>query len=124
MDEGRPAFSDGNEELRGCVRLMMHHFKGEGHFIAKLKDMRPVGENVSKKKKGKKKHGKKSAMSSEQVELWQNFAKEFELEGFSLSNLKVLGDHLYLYQESWPDISRLKFIRPGFLLGTFKKKRF
>ncbi|MBT0881741.1 hypothetical protein KJQ98_10520, partial [Campylobacter sp. 2018MI27] len=22
MDEGRPAFSDGNEELRGCVRLM------------------------------------------------------------------------------------------------------
>ena len=114
----------GNEELRGCVRLMMHHFKGEGHFIAKLKDMRPVGENVSKKKKGKKTHGKKSAMSSEQVELWQNFAKEFELEGFSLSNLKVLGDHLYLYQESWPDISRLKFIRPGFLLGTFKKKRF
>ena len=116
MDEGRPAFSDGNEELRGCVRLMMHHFKGEGHFIAKLKDMRPVGDNVSKKKKGRKKHGKKSAMSSEQVELWQNFAKEFELEGFSLSNLKVLGDHLYLYQESWPDISRLKFIRPGFLL--------
>ena len=94
MDEGRPAFSDGNEELRGCVRLMMHHFKGEGHFIAKLKDMRPVGENVSKKKKGKKKHGKKSAMSSEQVELWQNFAKEFELEEFSPSNLKVLGDHL------------------------------
>ena len=124
MDEGRPAFSDGNEELRGCVRLMMHHFKGEGHFIAKLKDTRPVVEDVSKKKKGKKKHGKRDTMSSEQVELWQNFAKEFELEKFSLSDLKVLGDHLYLYQESWPDISRLKFIRPGFLLGTFKKKRF
>lgn len=123
MDEGRPEFSDGNAELRGCVRLMMHHFQGEGHFIARIRDTREPVEAPSERKKDRKKRAGKSGLTSEQAELWHGFAADFGLDVRD-ENLKVLGDHLYFYRKSWPDISRLKFIRPGLQLGTFKKKRF
>ena len=40
------------------------------------------------------------------------------------SNLRLNGNYLYLYEKEWPDISKLKFERPGLLLGEFKKNRF
>lgn len=122
MDQGVPAFGNGAEELTGTVRLMPHHFKGEGHFIAKLKDMRPKKSTELKKKKKRKQKG---TLTKEQEQLWQDFAQKFFKETpFSLDQLRCYGEYLYFYAPSWPDISRLRFMRPGLLLGVFKKKRF
>ena len=37
FSEGNPAWGDGREELRRCVRIWPHKMKGEGHFLALLK---------------------------------------------------------------------------------------
>ena len=37
FSEGNPAWGDGREELRCCVRIWPHKMKGEGHFLALLK---------------------------------------------------------------------------------------
>ncbi|GBG95091.1 23S rRNA methyltransferase [Ligilactobacillus salitolerans] len=129
MDHGRPEFANGEGTLAGTVRLWPHHFQGDGHFIAKFMDTRqPVAasEQAPKKKTKKKERQKKQpVISREQLELWQNFAAALKPDlRFGRADLRSYGDHLYYYDHSWPDISRLKFMRPGLLLGEFKKKRF
>lgn len=124
MDDGYPEFANGNLALKNTLRLMPHHFKGEGHFIAKLQDTRSLS-NTGQVKHKKKRKNLKNQVTPEQYQLWQEFCQN-TLTDFTLSKqqLKCYGDYLYLYQPEWPDISKLKFMRPGLLLGTFKKKRF
>ena len=97
------------------ARMYPHHFKGEGQFVAKF---RYLGQQTGKKIKAGK-----SNLNREQVQLWQDFAKEHltvSLKGL----LQVFGDQLYLLPEGLPDLSKLKIARNGLHLGTFKKKRF
>lgn len=123
MDSGIPAWGNDEPTLTGTIRLMPHHFKGEGHFIAKLRDTRPV--QVVKTKKNKRKKQNKASLTQEQVALWKEFSANFlKQDLFKVTELQCYGDHLYYYNKNWPDISRLKFMRPGLLLGVFKKKRF
>lgn len=123
MDSGIPDFGNGDPALAGAVRLMPHHFKGEGHFIAKLRDTRE--KQPLKKKKKRNKKAAKSTLTQDQVKLWQDFsAKTFTKELFNKNELRCYGDYLYYYHKDWPDISTLKFMRPGLLLGVFKKNRF
>lgn len=123
MDSGNPAWGNDDPALTGTVRLMPHHFKGEGHFIAKLRDTRPA--QVVKTKKNKRKKQNKAGLTQEQVALWKEFSTNFlKQDLFKVTELQCYGDHLYYYNKDWPDISRLKFMRPGLLLGVFKKKRF
>ncbi|MFT8465340.1 MAG: RsmF rRNA methyltransferase first C-terminal domain-containing protein [Liquorilactobacillus satsumensis] len=132
MDAGRPELADGNRSLENTITLFPHHFQGEGHFIAKLKDQRPA-PTIQKQsgKKNKKRRGKGKQpelfrhLNAEEQELWTTFAGQmFKEEVFLIQGLRCLGNKLYWYPEEWPDISTLKFIRPGLQLGTFKKKRF
>ena len=123
MDSGVPAWGNDEPALTGTVRLMPHHFKGEGHFIAKLRDTRPA--QVVKTKKNKRKKQNKAGLTQEQVALWKEFSANFlKQDLFKVNELQCYGDHLYYYNKNWPDISCLKFMRPGLLLGVFKKKRF
>ncbi|WP_282709013.1 RsmB/NOP family class I SAM-dependent RNA methyltransferase [Ligilactobacillus sp. Marseille-Q7487] len=125
MDAGRPEFSDGNPNLAGTIRLMPHHFRGEGHFIAKLQDTRVLDLAPVKKKKRNKKGTNNNQLNAEQFKLWQDFAQANLLNcNFVKKDLKCYGDYLYLYPDNLPDLSSLKFMRPGLLLGVFKKKRF
>lgn len=97
------------------ARMYPHHFKGEGQFVAKF---RYLGQQTRKKIKTGK-----CNLNREQVQLWQDFAKEHltvSLKGL----LQVFGDQLYLLPEGLPDLSKLKIARNGLHLGTFKKKRF
>ena len=57
MDSGRPEFADGNKDLAKTIRLMPHHFEGEGQFLAKLK-FNGEAASVTKKKTKKKKKSK------------------------------------------------------------------
>ncbi len=124
MDAGRPDFANGNPELVKCVRLMPHHFKGEGQFIAKFESTEP--QKVIKKKKRKRNKQNNFQLNKTEFELWRQFIKPFsdDLANQNIDNFKVFNNHLYFYKNDWPDISKLKFMRPGLYLGEFKKKRF
>ncbi|MFK5675535.1 RsmB/NOP family class I SAM-dependent RNA methyltransferase [Ligilactobacillus sp. LYQ60] len=127
MDAGRPDFADEEAALAGTVRMMTHHFAGEGQFVAKLQDPRPavsVGGRSwhPRKKKSLKVSGR---LNKEQLQLWTAFQQE-TLPGFIVApaDLYVSGTYLYLYRHEWPALNGLTYQRPGLLLGTFKKKRF
>lgn len=127
MDAGRPNFAGNNSEMEKTVRLFPHHFKGEGHFIAKMQDKRAgLADNVSLRKSKKAKGNsffRKITKNEEQ--LWLEFHKNvLKKELFNTKDLKCWGDQLFYYPDVWPDIGKLKFVKPGFQLGVFKKKRF
>lgn len=97
------------------ARMYPHHFKGEGQFVAKFQS---TGDRTSKKIKSGK-----SNLTREQVQLWQEFAKQhltIDLDGL----LQVFGDNLYILPNGLPDLSKVRIARNGLHLGIFKKKRF
>ncbi len=102
-------------DLPQVARMYPHHFKGEGQFVAKLRDTRTAEARSVKPVK--------SNLTKDQLKLWQDFAKQHikvDLAGI----LQTFGDNLYLLPEGLPDLGKLKIARNGLHLGTFKKNRF
>lgn len=102
-------------EMPEVARMYPHRFKGEGQFVAKLRDTREFSHSKVKPVK--------SNLTKDQLTLWQDFAKKHikvELKGL----LQTFGDNLYLLPEGLPDLKKLKIARNGLHLGTFKKNRF
>ncbi|MFT8477108.1 MAG: RsmF rRNA methyltransferase first C-terminal domain-containing protein [Liquorilactobacillus sp.] len=128
MDSGFSRLAGNNKEVEKAVRLFPHHFRGEGHFIAKLQDKREttnVCSNIKEKKKKKKTNSVFRNLSKEEEKLWKDFeSKVFRQQLFILDDLRCWGDQLFYYPSNWPNIQDLKFIKPGFQVGIFKKKRF
>ncbi|KRL04218.1 RsmB/NOP family class I SAM-dependent RNA methyltransferase [Liquorilactobacillus oeni] len=127
MDHGLSAVAGGNPCVVDTVRLFPHHFKGEGHFIAKFQDERQALSRTDKRKKVRKKEKTRlfRNLNKDEAKLWHTFSREvLGRELFPDIELRCWGDRLFRYPQEWPDISKLKFIRPGFQLGTFKKNRF
>ena len=102
---------------------MPHHFEGEGQFLAKLKFN---GEAASVAKKKSKKKKKSKTISTDELDLWHKFVADFSSQelNFADQDLRINGDYLYYYNKNWLDINKLKYVRPGLMLGTFKKNRF
>ncbi len=123
MDDGRPEWADGNEELKKTVRLFPHHLKGEGHFIAKLVNGEP--KTIDKKRKKKNKRKKQSIVKpdKEQVKLFNQFAASV-FPDYQPHQLILFGDQLYDLPLEEDKIEGLNVLRPGLHLGTFKKNRF
>jgi NOL1/NOP2/fmu family ribosome biogenesis protein len=123
MDDGRPEWADGNEELKKTVRLFPHHLKGEGHFIAKLVNGEP--KTIDKKRKKKNKRKKQSIVKpdKEQVKLFNQFATSV-FPDYQPHQLILFGDQLYDLPLEEDKIEGLNVLRPGLHLGTFKKNRF
>ncbi len=102
-------------DLPEVARMYPHHFKGEGQFVAKLRDTRaPEARSIKPIK---------SNLTKAQLKLWQDFAKQHIKVDFK-GILQTFGDNLYLLPEGLPDLSKLKIARNGLHLGTFKKNRF
>lgn len=97
------------------ARMYPHLFKGEGQFVAHLKDKRMPERKMIK--------SPKSNLSKEQLVLWKQFEKEHLKISLS-GDLQVFGDNLYMLPEGLPDLKGLKIARNGLHLGTFKKNRF
>lgn len=96
------------------IRLWPHKIKGEGHFVALLQ------------KEGSKQDEKNFVKKEIQREKPREFL-EFE-EGFLNRKFSGhylwFGNHLYYLEESYPELSGLRVIRPGLHLGESKKGRF
>ena len=111
LSDGVPEWSDGNADLTKTKRIFPHREKGEGHFIALLKNLddTPTIRPQIKTQKS-------------DLKLYREFEKttlNCELEG----NFTLFGDNLYLVPDGI-DINGVKVIRAGLHLGVMKKNRF
>ncbi|MGT2924264.1 RsmF rRNA methyltransferase first C-terminal domain-containing protein [Streptococcus caviae] len=103
-------------DMPEAARMYPHRFKGEGQFVAKLRDKRRAQPSLLSK-------NAKSYLKKDQEELWQIFADKYlkvKLEGL----YQTFGNQLYLVPQGLPNLSTLKIARNGLHLGTFKKNRF
>ena len=116
FSEGNPAWGDGREELRRCVRIWPHKMKGEGHYLALLRKGKPLPVTDKQLLPGKK--SKKKLPEDLEVFLEDT---TWELDA---ARLDVHGERVYYMPEELPDVCGIRFLRTGLLLGELKKKRF
>ena len=120
MSSGNPAYAKSLAEgLEKTIRLWPHKLDGEGHFIAVLEkdgilemDYKPISRN-----------GNEKVLKEKECQEYLEFEKEFLKEKLG-KNLFLFGEQLYIMPENMPGLKGLKVLRPGFHLGTIKKKRF
>ncbi len=123
MDDGRPAWADGNPALAKTCRLFPHHFAGEGHFIAKLVDQRPAPAPKSARKNKKRQTNGALRLSKAEFALAQAWFDQV-VPSFELERLVKFGDQVYAVPTAMPTLNGLSVLRPGLHLGTLKKRRF
>lgn len=117
MECGRPDWiKDGSPELERTLRLWPHKLKGEGHFIALFRKKTEEVFSCSSQEILKEKPIKLSAKAEEFLQLL-HFALPKE-------RLYAREDKLYLLPEGLPELSGLRILRSGLLLGEMKKNRF
>ncbi len=117
MECGRPDWiKDGSPELDQTLRLWPHKLKGEGHFIALFRKKTEEVFSCSSQEILKEKPIKLSAEAEEFLQLLH-----FDLPK---ERLYAREDKLYLLPEGLPELSGLRILRSGLLLGERKKNRF
>ncbi|HAJ54182.1 MAG TPA: RNA methyltransferase, partial [Lactobacillus sp.] len=116
MEAGRPEWADGNPELAKTVRLFPHRLRGEGHFVAKL---RLAGEKTV------------HTTATVSVKPLAKPAMDEVHDFFTTSLNQPLtgqfyrhGDFLSLLPATMLPFDRVKVVRAGLELGSFRKKRF
>lgn len=115
FSQGMPEWGNNREDLRRAVRLWPHRLQGEGHFAALLEK---TDGSIPRHTRF---HPK---APTDAVRLFQSFHKEsLEMLPFE-GQLLLLKDNLYILPANLPDISSLKWVRPGLHLGEVKKNRF
>jgi NOL1/NOP2/sun family putative RNA methylase len=124
--EGYPGFGEGltqygnhSEELKKCVRIWPQRMPGEGHFLAYFQKegqdqgdaLPPVKRDISTKELLKQ-----TAL----FDFLEHIDRKFDVERI---NVRPNGSVTYLPEEL-PDLSGLRLMRTGLLLGELKKNRF
>lgn len=111
--EGRPELAGGNPELKKCVRIFPHRMQGEGHFVALMR-------------KGEKKEESVSGYRGRNR--WKNPELDTFLETLSIpvdkNRIEIRTDRALLLPDANMDLSGLRILRNGLLLGECKKNRF
>ena len=111
---GRPEWAEGPEEIAKAIRIWPHRMEGEGHFVALLKKSADAeGAPCTTERV-------RPAKVSEEAEA---FLKRLGLM-FSPERIIAREDRLYYLPEGLPDLSGLRILRSGLLLGEMKKNRF
>lgn len=119
FDNGHPEWSDGNEELKKCVRIWPHKMHGEGHFLALLqKDGVNDGGRVLSQIKGKVKTG-----INKKLEYFYEFVKDLDWV-FDESRLELQGERLFYMPPVLGKLKGMRFLRNGLYLGDCLNKRF
>ncbi|WP_295728157.1 RsmF rRNA methyltransferase first C-terminal domain-containing protein [uncultured Limosilactobacillus sp.] len=122
MDNGRPDWADGNPELTKALRMFPHHYRGEGHFIAKLR-LRSQSVLPQRHSRKRQRAHSKVQLTKEEHKLFVDFQKQY-LPRQSFKNLIKFGDQLYSLPKEMPALAELQVQTPGLHLGTLKKRRF
>ncbi|RKD22170.1 NOL1/NOP2/sun family putative RNA methylase [Caminicella sporogenes DSM 14501] len=118
FDNGKPQWINStNENLKNTIRLWPHKLKGEGHYIAILKKR---DDNIYTTRKAKK---IKPLKLKNNLKDFYDFCNNF-LTKTPEGNYFLFGEHLYISPLEITDFTKLKVLRPGWHLGTFKKNRF
>lgn len=105
--------------IENTVRIWPHRTKGEGHYIAVL---RKDGTEREIKRKWPAYIKDRKALKD-----YFDFCSSTLKEPGKWTDRKELilfGEQLYLIPEEMPDFDKLKVVRPGLHLGSFKKNRF
>jgi len=104
-------------DLARAVRLWPHMAPGEGHFIAV---MRRGGDEASPTYTSWR-----PARLSRPVEAaYRDFCADHLTAGQANDRLALVGSYLYALPVHLPDLNGLRFLHPGWWLGTVKKDRF
>lgn len=111
---GRPEWVNGPEELKKAIRIWPHCMEGEGHFVALLQ---------------KAETAKEASLPVERMcpaKLSEEAGRFLNRLSFSLSPEQIVAreERLYYMPEGLPDLSGLRLLRSGLLLGEMKKNRF
>lgn len=96
--------------LDGVLKLYPHLVKGEGHFVAKLRN--PAQKVIRKK----------DEILTQPPESLEAFMKEY-LESPLKGNFKVIKDRVFLLPKNWGGI-QAKTVKEGWYIGDLKKNRF
>ncbi len=114
IQKAHPEWCGARESLKEALRLWPHHLEGEGHFVCLLQ------------KGGEKELPKKPLVINKRIKDYPDMAAFFEAETtISLETpvLEVKGK-VYAVPEDSPDLTGLRVLRNGLLLGELKNKRF
>lgn len=107
------------EGIENTVRIWPQRTEGEGHYIAVLRkdgterDIKRKWPAYIKDRKVLKDYFEFCRSSLTEPGQWTD-----------RKNLILFGEQLYLIPEEMPDFDKLKVVRPGLHLGSFKKNRF
>jgi len=116
IQDGRPNWSDGNEELKKTARLWPHKLNGEGHFTAMLRKKEMTDLDCSAQHIIR-------PQSSKIPDEFYKFVKDnlnIEIEG----RLELKGNNLYYLPEETPILDGVKVSKFGWYLGEFNRGKF
>lgn len=113
--KGHPEWAkDGAPMLEGALRLWPHHLKGEGHFVCLIQKQEEVVDSAKRLVHKK---------CIKDIELLKAFIEEHTYMDLNTPVVEIK-DKVYLGIEDAPDLSGLRVVRSGMLLGELKNKRF
>ena len=113
--KGHPEWTEGGASmLEGALRLWPHHLKGEGHFVCLIQKKEPV-QDETKRLVFKK--------CIKDIPLLKEFIETYTFMDLHTPVIEIK-EKVYLGIEDAPDLSGLRVVRSGMLLGELKNKRF
>lgn len=120
FSHGNPAWGNGCEELKKCVRIFPHKMEGEGHFLALFH------------KKGELSAGQAPVLcrpDRETRRLLEDFFAEIGLktlggQPFCWNRVETRGEKVYYLPPVSAPFRGISFLRNGLYLGDLKKNRF
>lgn len=124
LSPANPAWShDNNLALKDTFRIWPHKAEGEGHYLALLQKREE--EQTTWKRKLPKYWNDKAGRSYVEEFMKKSLTKVGqELLSKKMEHLILFGDQLYALPEEIPALDRVRVLRPGLHLGSFKTKRF
>lgn len=123
FEAGHPEWGNGNEDLKYTFRLWPHKLHGEGHYAALLEKTGELPETDIQVKQKIKEFKDKKMLSVLEEFVSQMFTKEMA-KWILKGPFTLFGEQLYRLPQGSPSLERMKVLRPGLHLGTFKKNRF
>lgn len=108
--------ADRGIDIKEAIRLFPYHYKGEGHFICKIKCK---DENKFYNKKEKL-----TQIKDKDLLPFIEFEKKSLNIKFDRKRLFLNGEHLYYLPKNTFNLSGLRILRNGLYLGEIKSKHF